>query len=51
MTPRDRTEFIAYLRACTDAQVRGVFEKERAASRHTYANLARDEALRRGVDL
>ena len=47
MTKQDREEFIAYLRACTDAQVQGVLEKERAAGRMYYVRLAQDELNRR----
>lgn len=47
----DRADFAAYLRTCSDAQVQGVFDKERQASRLVYANLARDEAQRRGIQL
>jgi hypothetical protein len=51
MTHQDAREFRAYLRACTDNQVRGVYEKERAAGRDDYAALAKTEAARRGIDL
>lgn len=49
MTKRDREEFIAFLRNCTDRQVIGVLEKERAAGRRGYTNLAKAEAERRGL--
>ncbi len=42
-------DFYAYLAQCTDAQVLGVLEKERAAGRDDYAALAETEALRRGI--
>jgi hypothetical protein len=51
MTEKDREEFVAYLRACSDRQVQGVFDKEAAAGRAEYAQLARDEAERRGITL
>lgn len=50
MNSKDHDEFVAYLKACTDAQVRGVLEKERAAGRHDYAMLAEHEAALRAVD-
>jgi hypothetical protein len=40
---RERREFEAYLRACTDEQVQGVLEKERAAKRQNYVRLAKSE--------
>lgn len=49
MTAKDRREFKEYLRNCTDNQVYGVLEKERAAGRHEYAELAQDELERRGL--
>jgi hypothetical protein len=49
MTHSDRDEFKQYLVACTDAQVRGVMEKERAAGRPAYFLLAEQEANRRGI--
>ncbi|MGK2884353.1 MAG: hypothetical protein ACSLE8_06190 [Rhodococcus sp. (in: high G+C Gram-positive bacteria)] len=51
MTNQDRIEFIAYLRACTDNQVHGVFDKEVYAGRDDYAELAQEEAERRGLEL
>jgi hypothetical protein len=45
----DREEFAQYLRQLTDAQVLGVIEKEKAANRRVYAELAEQEAARRGV--
>lgn len=50
MTKQDRREFQAYLRACTDAQVWGVLEKEELAGREDYVELARNEAERRGLE-
>lgn len=49
MKHRDRLEFSGYLSTCTDAQVRGVWEKEKSARRRDYARLATDEAERRGI--
>lgn len=49
MTEKDRVEFKAYLRACTDRQVYGVLEKEKAARRKDYAELAQNELERRGL--
>lgn len=51
VTEQDKTEMAAYLRNCTDQQVRGVYEKEHAANRRTYARLAVEEGLRRGFDV
>lgn len=53
MNAKDMREFNAYLRQCTDAQVRGVYEKEknRGGDGDEYAELARAEADRRGVEL
>lgn len=51
MTKRDRSEFIGYLRQCTDRQVQGVWEKERQARRRAYQSLAELEAARRGITL
>lgn len=47
----DIREFNGYLRNCTDDQVRGVYEKERAAGRDAYAALAREAARVRGITL
>ncbi len=49
MTSQDRREFKEYLRNCTDNQVFGVLEKEKAAGRQDYADLAQDELERRGL--
>lgn len=46
---KDRGEFIAYLRNCTDRQVYGVLEKEVGGRREDYAELARNELARRGL--
>jgi hypothetical protein len=49
ITAQDIREFAGYLRNCTDAQVRGVWEKETKAGRDEYAALAEIEADRRGL--
>lgn len=49
MTEKDRREFKEYLRNCTDRQVYGVLEKEKASGRQDYADLAQDELGRRGL--
>jgi predicted Ser/Thr protein kinase len=50
MTNQDRSEFQDYLQACTDDQVWGVYEKERAAGRYDYAELAHAELVRRRLE-
>ena len=47
----DRDDFKGYLRGISADQVRGVYEKEKAANRRVYTRLAADEAQRRGVSL
>jgi len=49
LTADDIRNFCGYLRNCTDAQVRGVHEKETKAGRDAYAALAQAEADRRGL--
>lgn len=51
LSARDIREFAAYLRGCTDRQVRGFWEKEKEAGRDGYAALAETEAVKRGIDL
>ena len=51
MTDQDKLEFQLYLNNCTDAQVGGVYEKEMAAGRVDYAQLAKEEAQQRGIEL
>lgn len=51
MTKQDRIEFRLYLEGCTDAQVEDVYEKELAAHRAGYAELARDEAHKRKMNI
>ena len=50
LSARDISEFNGYLRICTDRQVLGVLEKERNAGREGYIELARQEAIRRGLE-
>lgn len=49
MLTKDRVEFNLYLENCTDAQVIGVWVKERKAKRRAYAALAKAEMDRRGI--
>jgi hypothetical protein len=49
MSAQDMREFAAYLKNCTDRQVLGVMEKERAAGRDGYALLAELEAESRNL--
>lgn len=51
MTDSDRREFQDYLRTCTDAQVQGCYDKERAAGRRVQMQICRDEAEARGLAL
>ena len=51
LSNKDKQEFAAYLENCTDAQVRGVYLKEKTAKRGQYAALAAKEAWRRKIDL
>lgn len=44
ISAKDIREFTAYLRNCTDQQVRGVYEKEKKAGRDEYVALAEAEA-------
>lgn len=50
LTAREIKDFMLYLRACTNYQVVGVYEKEHAAQRYDFAELARIEAENRGID-
>lgn len=45
----DARGFAAYVRGVTDAQVRGVYDRERAAGRMDMAAIATLEAVRRGL--
>ena len=49
ITANDVREFCFYLQNCSDAQVRGVCEKEKKAGRDVYVALAEVEAQRRGM--
>lgn len=51
MTTQERQNFKAYLRNCTNNQVQGVYDKEKAAGREEEMELAVDEADRRGIPL
>lgn len=51
MTAQEKTNFKAYLRNCTDAQVQVVYDKEKAAGREEEMELAIAEAERRGITL
>lgn len=50
MTNQDREEFKGYCQGCTDSQLRNVYNKEKAARRRGYADIARAELERRGLD-
>lgn len=47
----DLRDFSVYLSNCTDTQINGVYEKERAAGRTMYVILAEQEAQRRNIKL
>ena len=47
MSKKDKSEFISYLRICTDSQVFEVRNKESKAMRFDYALLAQEELDRR----
>lgn len=49
MTKKDKTEFNAYLKNCTDRQLEGVLEKERSAGRTEYVALTKQEMELRGL--
>lgn len=49
MTHKDRYEFKSYCRGVTDTQLWGVYSKERDAQRWEYADIAKDELVRRGI--
>lgn len=51
MTEQERNEFRGYLKNCTDAQVQGVYDKEKGAGRREEMGLAVAEAERRGIQL
>jgi len=47
----DLRDFTTYLKNCTDSQVKGVYDKERAARRDMYVILVEQEAARRNIEL
>lgn len=49
LSTKDRNEFNAFLRNCTDGQVLGVMAKETAAGRDDYVELAEEEMKTRGL--
>lgn len=49
LSARDIREFNAYLAGCTDSQVLGVYDKEKAAGRTAYAELAAQACRNRGI--
>ena len=51
MNAQDISAYKAYLWRCTDAQVRGVYEKEKEAGRDDAAALAEAEATSRGFSV
>jgi len=51
LSASDIRDFSGYLRNCTDRQVQGVYDKEKNAGRDGYAELAINEAARRGINL
>ena len=51
MNKQEREEFKGYLNNCTDRQVQGVYDKEKAAGRQEEMELAEAEAERRGISL
>ncbi len=46
-TKKDLAEFAAYCRTATDNQLRNIEERELAARRKYYADIAREEIQRR----
>lgn len=48
-TAQDKAEFRAYCKGCTDSQLQNVYNKERAARRMVYAEIAQNEIARRGL--
>lgn len=49
VTKQDKDEFALFCRQATDAQLRNIFEKEKTANRKTYAAIAKEELVRRGL--
>ena len=50
-TKQDKADFALYLTQCTDRQVQGVYDTEKQGGRRGNAQLAREEAARRGITL
>lgn len=48
---KDIREFRGFLRNASDRQVQGIYDKEKSAGRDEYAELAVEEAERRGIEL
>lgn len=48
---KDLREFRGFLRNATNPQVQGIYDKEKRAGRDEYADLAIEEAERRGIEL
>lgn len=51
ISAKDIREYMAYLKICTDRQVQGCYEKEKAAGREDYAALCEIEADNREIHL
>lgn len=51
ITSKDAAEFRAFCHNATPSQLRNIFDKEKSAGREGYAQIARDVAAARGVDL
>jgi hypothetical protein len=51
ISAKDRREFAAFCAAATDAQLQGIYDKESAARRPLYAEIAQSEARGRGFEL
>lgn len=49
MKKSDYSEFEAFCRQATDAQIVNIYRKEMDARRRDYAAIAKEEAVRRGV--
>jgi hypothetical protein len=45
-----RDDFAQFCRQASDAQVPNIYKKEKAAGRKVYANIARAEMQRRGLE-
>lgn len=49
-TQSDRAEFAAFCRDASDSQIIEIWRKEAAANRRVYAEIARAEMEKRGLD-